>query len=88
MKVDDKKIAAEMLRLARILAAEEAGTDEEGPEDEAFVKKLRDLRSALPRIGRKKQMRLQKFGIAMLRPTNKVEDLVDALMKVTAPTSK
>jgi hypothetical protein len=36
------------------------------------------------KIGRKKNMRLSKFGIGMIRPQAKVVDLVDALLKIAA----
>jgi hypothetical protein len=84
MSSTNAKVAKELLFLARHLAAAPAdeGADEETPvEDEAFVAKLRDLRSALLKIGRKKNMRLSKFGIGMIRPPAKVVDLVDALLK-------
>ena len=82
MKNADVRVASELIRLAKQLAAQD-GEEEVAVEDEQFVAKLRDLRSALLKLGRRKNMRLQKFGIGMIRPNNKVSDLVDALLKVS-----
>jgi len=82
MKKADVRVASELIRLAKQLAAQD-GEEEVAVEDEQFVAKLRDLRSALLKLGRRKNMRLQKFGIGMIRPNNKVSDLVDALLKVS-----
>ncbi len=83
MKNADVRVASELIRLAKQLAAQDGEDEEVAVEDEQFVAKLRDLRSALLRLGRRKNMRLQKFGIGMIRPNNKVSDLVDALLKVS-----
>lgn len=87
---NDKKTARELVRLAKALLAEDAydmedpkGDEDTEVEDEGFTQKVRDLRSALLKISRKKNMRLQKFGIGMIRPNAKVSDLVDALLEVT-----
>ena len=82
------KVAKELLRLARQLTAQPedaaANDEEELPvEDEVFVAKLRDLRTALLKISRKKNMHLSKFGIGMIRPNAKVSDLVDTLLTIT-----
>ena len=80
-------VAEELVKIAKILAAAEPEAAEEDAEleveDEGFTQKLRDLRSALLKISRKKNMRLQKFGIGMIRPQAKVTDLVDALLKIS-----
>jgi hypothetical protein len=83
MKNADVRVASELIRLAKQLAAQDGEDEEVAVEDEQFVAKLRDLRSALLRLGRRKNMRLHKFGIGMIRPNNKVSDLVDALLKVS-----
>jgi hypothetical protein len=83
MKKADVRVASELIRLAKQLAAQDGEDEEVAVEDEQFVAKLRDLRSALLKLGRRKNMRLQKFGIGMIRPNNKVSDLVDALLKVS-----
>jgi hypothetical protein len=83
MKNADVRVASELIRLAKQLAAQDGEDEEVAVEDEQFVAKLRDLRSALLKLGRRKNMRLQKFGIGMIRPNNKVSDLVDALLKVS-----
>jgi len=83
MKRADVRVASELIRLAKQLAAQDGEDEEVAVEDEQFVAKLRDLRSALLKLGRRKNMRLQKFGIGMIRPNNKVSDLVDALLKIS-----
>jgi hypothetical protein len=83
MKNADVRVASELIRLAKQLAAQDGEDEEVAVEDEQFVAKLRDLRSALLKLGRRKNMRLQKFGIGMIRPNNKVSDLVDALLKIS-----
>jgi len=83
MKKADVRVASELIRLAKQLAAQDGEDEEVAVEDEQFVAKLRDLRSALLKLGRRKNMRLQKFGIGMIRPNNKVSDLVDALLKIS-----
>lgn len=84
MKNTNAKVAAEMLRLARQLASADGDDDEAEVEDEGFTAKLRDLRTALLKVRSKKNMRLQKYGIGMIRPQSKVSDLVEALLKVTS----
>jgi hypothetical protein len=82
-------VARELVVIARLLAAAEPeGEDAElEVEDEGFTQKLRDLRSGLLKISRKKNMRLNKFGIGMIRPQAKVTDLVDALLKISAAST-
>ena len=82
--MDKKKLAEEMLKLAReLIAAEpEDAEGEEEVEDPKFVEKLRTLRSTLTKLSQKKRRRLQQFGIGLIRPNATVEDLVDALMKI------
>ena len=84
MNKTEVKVAAQLVRLAKMLAAAPAEEEEDAVEDEAFVAKLRDLRSALLKLGRKKNMRLNKFGIGMIRPNAKVVDVIDALLKIAA----
>ena len=78
-------VANELVVIARLLAA--AAEPEEDVEleveDEGFTQKLRDLRSALLKISKKKNMRLQKFDISVIRPQAKVSELVDALLKIS-----
>jgi hypothetical protein len=84
MDKTNAKVAAELLRLARSLAAQPEDDDAETDvEDEQFVAKLRDLRAALLKLGRRKTMRLNKFGIGMIRPNDKVETLVNALLTIS-----
>jgi len=70
-------VAAKLVKLAKELAAED-----DDKIDEAFVAKIRDLRNKLGKISSTKMMKLNKFGIGIIRPSDKVEDLVDALFKV------
>jgi hypothetical protein len=77
----NEQIASQLVAMAKDLVAAEEDAELE-VEDEGFTQKLRDLRSGLLKISRKKNMRLQKFGVSMIRPNNKVSDLVDALLKV------
>jgi len=84
MKNTNAKVAAEMLRLARQLAAADGDDEEAEVVDEAFTAKITSLRQGLMKIRSKKNMRLQKYGIGMIRPQSKVSDLVEALLKVTS----
>lgn len=85
--MDKQKLAEEMLKLAKLLVAEDEGKDEdkdEEVEDPKFMEKLRNLRQVLTKLSQKKRRRLQQFGIGLIRPNATVEDLVDALLKVSA----
>lgn len=85
-RAQKKLVAKEILRIAGQLVAEaeDEEQDDVEVEDETFNQKIRDLRNALPKIRRKKNFRLSKFGISAIRPNAKVSDVIDALMKVTA----
>jgi sugar-specific transcriptional regulator TrmB len=77
-----KMIAQELVVLAKqLLAVEpEAEVDVEDPK---FNEKIRELRTTLTKIQQKKRRRLQQYGIGLIRPNATVEDLVDALLKVS-----
>lgn len=79
-------VARELVVIAKLLvsAKKDDKPAESDVEDEAFTQKLRDLRSALLTLGKKKTHRLSEYGIGALRPNNKVVDLVDALLKAAA----
>ena len=72
-------VAKHLLKLARELVAEDGDDDEV---DEAFTQKVRGLRQNMTKLGPKKRKPLKNFGIGMIRPNMKVEDLIDALAKV------
>jgi sugar-specific transcriptional regulator TrmB len=75
-------VAKELLLMAKQFLAVEP--DEEGDvEDPKFNEKIRTLRTTLTKINQKKRRRLQQFGIGLIRPNATVEDLVDALLKIT-----
>jgi len=74
------RVARGLLALAREIAAEEG--EGEDTVDEAFTQKVRGLRQQMTKLGPKKRKPLKTFGVGMIRPNMKVEDLVDALAKV------
>ena len=76
-------VANELVVIARLLAAAAEPEEDKEVVDETFTKKVRDLRQIMMTISKKKNMRLNKFGITVLRPNNTVSDLVDALLKVS-----
>jgi hypothetical protein len=81
--MDEKTmVAKELVKVASLLVAEEGEAPE--AEDEAFVQKLRDIRTGLLSINKKKNTRLSDYGIGVIRPTTKVHELVDVLLKVVA----
>jgi len=79
----DKKssVGEELLRLARGLVGED---DEDEADDPKFVEKVKSLRGALTKLKSKRAKRLSTFGIAVIKPSSTVEDLVDALVKAAA----
>ena len=79
--MDRNKIAEELLVLAKGLLAVEK--DEEDVEDPKFNEKIRTLKTTLMKVSQKKRRRLQQYGIGLIRPNATVEDLVDALLKIT-----
>ena len=80
--MDKMKVARELVVLARgVLAADDKG--EEDVEDPKFNEKIRTLKTTLMKISQKKRRRLQQYGIGLIRPNATVEDLVDALLKIT-----
>jgi len=83
--MDKQKLAEEMLKLAKMLVAEQNESEDEEAEveDPKFLEKLRNLRQVLTKLSQKKRRRLQQFGIGLIRPNATVEDLVDALTKVS-----
>ena len=66
------------------LAREVTAADEEEPVDEAFVSRVRNLKTKLTKLGQKKKRKLNQFGIGMIRPNATVEDLIGALEQVLA----
>lgn len=80
--MDKNKVAAELILLAKNILAVDA--EEEGDvEDPKFIEKVRTLRTTLTKLNQKKRRKLNQYGIGLIRPTATVEDLVDALMKIT-----
>lgn len=78
-KVAMEKVAAELLRLAKEIAAEEEALE---PEDPKFAEKVRTIKQSMQTLGRLKTKKLRTFGIGMIRANDSVEDLLDALLKV------
>jgi hypothetical protein len=83
---DEAMVAKELLKLAKELSADEF-TDEEAANmeednDPKFAEKVRTLRQMMPVISRKKAKRLRQYGIALIRPNDTVETLIDALLKI------
>jgi hypothetical protein len=78
-----KMVAQELLVLAKSLLAVEEPVEESDVDDPKFNEKIRNLRTTLTKINQKKRRRLQQFGIGLIRPNATVEDLVDALLKIT-----
>ena len=79
------RTAKRLLALARAITAEDSiGSEAEDVVDEQFVQKVRGLRQQLNVLAPKKNRRLKQFGIELLRPGDKVEDLVNALIKVVS----
>ena len=77
------KVAAQLVRIAKAISADEMESfDEEEEIDPNFIAKVRALRQVLPRLAQKKRRKLRQFGITMIRGNNSVEDLVNALMAV------
>jgi hypothetical protein len=74
-QIDNVRIAKQLIKIADFL-------EEEEEIDPRFVDKIRSLKIQLPRLVRKKNRKLIQFGIGVIRPNAKVEDLIDALMTV------
>jgi hypothetical protein len=81
--MDRNKIAEDLLILAKGLLAVEKEEEDVDVEDPKFVEKIRTLRTTLTKVNQKKRRRLQQYGIGLIRPNATVEDLVDALLKIT-----
>jgi hypothetical protein len=77
---DRERVARRLVALAR-LVAEEDGEEEVDPK---FVEKVRSLKKALARLASKKKRKLGQYGVGVIKSTNTVEDLVDALMRVVS----
>lgn len=78
-----KMVAQELLVLAKSLLAVDPEPEDVDVDDPKFNEKIRTLRTTLTKINQKKRRRLQQFGIGLIRPNATVEDLVDALLKIT-----
>lgn len=77
-----RREAHALLRMAEGMIVD--GVDGVDEKDLKFSQKLRGLRKILPAIAQKRTKRLSAFGIGVIKPTSTVEDLVDALRKVSA----
>jgi hypothetical protein len=82
MSMSNKKVAAEILKLAKELAA--APPSAEPAVDEKFVAKLKAIRQSITRLSSKKNTRLNAVGVANLplKSSDSVSDLVDAMLAV------
>ena len=79
--MDRKMIAMELVAAARDLMAAEDVVEEQ--EDPQFATEVRELKQVMQKLVNKKNRRLKQFGISdMIRPSNTVKDLVDALRRV------
>ena len=78
---DRENVARRLVALARLVAEEAEGEEEVDPK---FVEKVRNLKKALSRLASKKKRKLGQYGVGIIKATNTVEDLVDALMKVVS----
>jgi len=76
MKRED--LARRLVKMAGSIMAEE----EQEEVDPKFVEKVRSLKKSLSRLASKKRRKLSQYGIGVIKGTNTVEDLVNALMKV------
>jgi hypothetical protein len=74
--MDREKIANSLLKLAWLM------TEEEEEVDPKFVEKVRELKKSLPRITSRKKRKLRQYNIGVIKGSNTVEDLVNALMMV------
>ena len=77
--VDEEEVTASRRRRRALFEDEDMELEMEDP---AFASKVRALKMALPSIGRRKNQRLMRFGIGMIRPNATVEDLINALLQV------
>lgn len=67
-------------------AAEKLLAVDEGDEilDAAFAGKLRELRGRMPKLVSKKNKTLRQLGVTtMIKPTAKVESVIDVLLKIS-----
>lgn len=73
-------LAKELMELAReLVSADESDSS-------GFTKKIQSLHQKLDGLDAKKKESLKKFGIGMIRPDATVEDLIDALDKISDST--
>jgi len=79
--MDKREVANRLLKIANMLVAEGEEVEEEDPN---FIAKIRELKRMMSKLSNKKRRKLNQYGIGMLKPTNTVEDLIDALSKVVA----
>ena len=72
-------VAKRCLALAKeIMAADE----EEKGADEAFTQRVRNLKTKLNKLAPKQRRKLSQYGIAAIRPSGTVEDLISAIEAV------
>lgn len=78
-----REAAERLLKMAKHLLAEEPAAEEEA-EDPKFIEKIRELKKVMSKLSSKKKRKLNQYNIGILKGTNTVEDLIDALAKVVA----
>ena len=79
-----KMVAQELLVLAKSLLAIKKDEEVE-TEDPKWAEKIQTLKQGLSVVRSKgKRKQLRQFGIPLIRPTATIEELVDALLKITA----
>jgi len=71
-------VAKSLIRLAEGLV-EDVSVEEEDPN---FVAKIRALKPLLGKLAQKKRRQLRQYGIGVIRSSDTVEDLVNALVAV------
>ena len=75
-----EEMASRLVKMATMILAQ---PEEDEDVDPRFVEKVRSLKKALSRLASKKRRKLSQYGIGTIKGTNTVEDLVNALMKVS-----
>ena len=81
ISLNRSETASAMLVIARQIISED---EQEGQDDPKMTEKLRNLRSQLTKLNSKRNKTLKQMGVSFpIKPTTKVEDLVDLLIGMT-----
>jgi hypothetical protein len=76
-----KRLTKRTAKRKRLTAQDDIILEEEI--DPRFVEKVRTLKRALPKLTSKRNKKLRQYGVETIRGNNTVEDLIDALMRIT-----